>query len=102
MVFVWEENLEWLWEKSLESLPKHSHNWNCMRGDEKPAMVSKDKNRWEVWLWLTVGHERRQDPELAAGAEDEARGQQVWVAEEPGQENLVLRFQTQRDVTPLN
>lgn len=48
--------------------------------------------------WLTVGHERREDPQLAAGAEDQARGQQVGVTEQPGQQNLVLGFETQSGI----
>lgn len=44
----------------------------------------------EVWQRLTVGHERCEDPQLAAGAENQARGQQVGVTEQPGQQNLVL------------
>jgi predicted transcriptional regulator len=42
---------------------------------------------------LTVAHEWCEDPELAAGAEDQARGQQVGVAEKPGEKNLVLGTQ---------
>lgn len=48
--------------------------------------------------WLTVGHERREDPQLAAGAEDQARGQQVGVTEQPGQQNLVLGIETQSGI----
>lgn len=47
---------------------------------------------------LTIGHERCEDPQLAAGAENQARGQQVGVTKQPGQQNLVLGFETQSDV----
>lgn len=46
----------------------------------------------DVWLWLTVGHERCQDPKLAAGAENQARSQQVGVTEETGQQYLILGY----------
>lgn len=44
--------------------------------------------------WLTVSHEWCEDPELAAGAEDQAGRQQVRVTEEPSEQNLVLEFET--------
>lgn len=43
---------------------------------------------------LTVGHERRKDPQLAARAEDQSERQQVWVTDPPGQENLILGRET--------
>lgn len=53
--------------------------------------VKKPQNKvTEVCQRLTVGHEWCEDPQLAAGAENQARGQQVGVTEQPGQQNLIL------------